>query len=237
MPTFDNYSTMDTDKENNVTTQLREDILDALKDPPTLAMLRDMLAAVAKTVEDDEDTSGEDIPKAVELTYVFGETNSDGFTEVTVEALRPDPPPPPPEPVVEPEPAVSTGDVPDKDNHPKPVNGVRPAEDTSIYQPSRWSQYAGDSAVIEAIVGYTKWLGARTGAHTPSTTLMIDSKVHVAHSLTDWVVHIKGRRMSKAQVRTVLKRLEEEGSVIRNGKLGKQVCWAINPNGAYGHRI
>ena len=64
--------------------------------------------------------------------------------------------------------------------------------------------------------------------------ITIDS-THPTHSLLDWIAFSSNnnRRMTKAQARTALLRMEGNGHVKRVGRSGKQDLWTIDPNGGF----
>jgi hypothetical protein len=210
---------------------LLRDQIESLKE-----IVMGLASAVAdKQVEDeveshDSDTSGdESVPETVTLSYDVGGPDPHGIIPSVVEAIRPDAPVEP-EPEPEPEPTVdaNVGDA-DADTYPKSINGVRPSQDVSLYQPSRWSARRGDHTVAKGLGEYIKWAAARGDNRVG---MVIDSP-HPSLSLLDWIAFTSGRRMTKPQARTALLRMESNGHVKRVGKSGKQDLWTIDPNGGY----
>lgn len=229
--------TTNTTTNEEVTVNTTTDEVTALRDQ--IASLKEIVMGLASAVADkqveqeaephESDTSGdESVTETVSLSYEAGGPDPHGLIPSVVEAIRPDAPVEP-EPEPEPEPAVAAtvGDA-DVDAHPKAINGVRPSEDTSIYLPGRWSATRGDHVVAKALGGYIKWATARGYR---SVGITIDS-THPFDSLLDWIAFSSNnRRMTKAQARTALLRMEGNGHVKRVGKRGKQDLWTIDPNG------
>lgn len=235
--------TTNTTTNEEVTLNTTTDDVTALREQ--IESLKEIVLGLASTVaESKEDrgteshdsvTSGdESVPEKVSLSYEVGGPDPHGLIPSVVEAIRPDAPVEP-EPEPEPDVAATVGDA-DVDDFPKTVNGVRPSEDDSIYLPGRWSARRGDHVVAKALGDYIKWATAR--GMTPLGTggafgITIDNS-HPISSLLDWIAFSSNnRRMTKAQARTALLRMESNGHVKRVGKSGKQDLWTIDPNGGF----
>jgi hypothetical protein len=229
-----NGFTITTNTTEEVTLTTTTDDITALREQiAALTNIVSNLAAASPAKQDDDTapeaevtlTSGEVVE--VVLTSSQGDADDHGFVPSTVDVMRPDAPPEP-EPEPEPEPAVATGDA-DPDSYPTIVNGVRPSEDVNIWGPSRISASRGNHAVARGIGAYTQWQISRGFM---ATGITITDRLP-ANSLLDWIAFSSNIRMSKAQARTALLRMEEEGHVKRNGKSGKQDLWMIDPNGGF----
>lgn len=231
--------TVNTTKDDTIAAL--NDRIDALFDiVKEIAETKMSRSTTAQTDTDDSDTSGHEdepeteaaTPTVADLAKVLSATQDEadehGFMAATVEVERPDAPPEP-EPVVVDTTQVDTDRV-DTEDYPK-INdaGVRPSEDDSIYQPGRWGAGSGNNAIGRAIGSYTKWAVAQ-GMGVSGLTI---TDRHPFNSLLDWIAFTAGRRMTKAQARTALLRMEDSGHVRRVGKRGKQDLWIIDPNGGY----
>lgn len=229
-----NGFTITTNTTEEVTLTTTTDDITALREQiAALTNIVSNLAAASPTKQDDDTTPEEEVTlpsgEVVEvvLTSSQGDPDDHGFVPSTVDVMRPDAPPEP-EPEPEPEPAAATGDA-DPGSYPEFVNGVRPSEDANIWGASRVSASRGNHAVARGIGAFTKWQVAQ-GATATGITI---TSGRPAHSLLDWIAFSSNIRMSKAQARTALLRMEEEGHVKRNGKSGKQDLWMIDPNGGF----
>lgn len=230
-----NGFTITTNTTEEVTLTTTTDDITALREQiAALTNIVSNLAAASPAKHDDDDTTPEvevTLPSGevveVVLTSSQGDPDDHGFVPSTVDVMRPDAPPEP-EPEPEPEPAVATGDA-DPDSFPTIANGVRPSEDVNIWGPSRISASRGDHAVARGIGSYMKWQAARGGR---AVGITITGR-NPSNSLLDWIAFSSNIRMSKAQARTALLRMEEQGNVKRNGKSGKQDLWMIDPSGGF----
>lgn len=233
--------TTNTTTNEEVTVNTTTDDVTALREQ--IASLKEIVMGLASAVADkqteqesethESDTSGdESVTETVSLSYEVGGPDPHGLIPSVVEAIRPDAPVEP-EPEPEPDVAVTVGDV-DTTAYPKSVNGVRPSEDDSIYLPGRWSSRRGDHAVAKGLGDYIKWVTARgaIGRGTGGAIGITIDSTHPSNSLLDWIAFSSNnRRMTKAQARTALLRMESNGHVKRVGKSGKQDLWTIDPNG------
>ena len=184
-------------------------------------------------------TDGDDVEPVV-VFETATKPDEHGFVESTVGVVRPDAP--------EPEPVVDEQSVPDYEaeaqngmginamgvdpnNHPRFVNGVRPAEDTNThYSRGRYNQRVATNNILAALAAQAKYIVAN-GMNTGLVGLVIHDKSDVMVSLTDWIAHTTNYVMTTAQVRTAVKRLEQRGYVYASGKRGKQTVYRINPTG------
>lgn len=230
-----NGFTITTNTTEEVTLTTTTDDITALREQ--IAALTNIVSnlAAASPAKQDDDTAPEaevTLPSGevveVVLTSSQGDPDDHGFVPSTVDVMRPDAPPEP-EPEPEPEPAADHGDA-DPGSYPTIVNGVRPSEDVNIWGPSRISASRGNHAVARGIGAYTQWQVAR--GNTGGGGITITGRLP-QYSLLDWIAFSSNIRMSKAQARTALLRMEEEGHVKRNGKSGKQDLWMIDPNGGF----
>lgn len=228
--------TTNTTEEVTVTTTASTSEIDALREQ--ISALREVIDTLAssskKHDENDDSTTSEPIDEPVDetpvLTAVQGKADQHGFVPSAVEVVRPDAPP---EPEPEPLPSLASDDVDassvDTSDCPTFTNGVRPSDDTAVYQPGRWSARRADHAIANALGKQAKW--AVASGLNPGC--VIQDKYTPQVSVTDWVAHANARRMSKAQVRTALLRMEESNAVMRTGKSGKQDVWTLDPNGPF----